>query len=141
MAHVRRVARDLEIPVSSAMYHLRVLREAGLLVRVKREGYTVYFSCDRFDVDEKKRLALLAGGPRRDIASTLAERGAMTQAALAELLEVSQSTVSRQIAKLEEAGLVEGNGNHGIRYRPAGLLREWLGLESEGAGGAGSGGE
>jgi predicted transcriptional regulator len=126
MVHVRGLARELDIPVSSAMYHLRVLREAGLLVRVEREGYTVYFSCDEFDVDEKERLALLAGGTRRDIACMLARRGAATQEALAELMDVSQSTVSKQVAKLEEAGLVESNGDHGIRYRASELLREWL---------------
>jgi predicted transcriptional regulator len=126
MAHVRLIARALGIPVSSALYHLRVLHEADALVKVKREGYTVYFACDEFEIEDKKRLALLASETRATIAEHLAEAGGATQDALAEALGISQPTVSKQLCKLEDDALVEGNGSNGIVYRPSELLESWF---------------
>jgi len=127
MAHVRLIARALGIPVSSALYHLRVLHEADALVKVKREGYTVYFACDEFEIEDKERLALLASETRAEIAERLVEAGGATQEALMDALGLSQPAVSKQLCKLEEAGLVETNGDEvDIEYRPSELLWEWL---------------
>lgn len=126
MAHTRLIARELDIPVSSVTYHIRLLREADLVIRVEREGYTVYFACDRFEVEDKERLALLASSTREEIARLLADEGAITQQDLAEALEFDQSTVSKHLRKLADAGLVEGEGSNGIEYEPASLLEAWF---------------
>jgi len=96
-------------------------------VKVKREGYTVYFACDEFEIEDKERLALLASETRAEIAERLVEAGGATQEALMDALGLSQPAVSKQLCKLEEAGLVETNGDEvDIEYRPSELLWEWL---------------
>lgn len=126
MAHPRLIGRALGIPVSSVLYHLRVLREAGMVVRVKREGYTVYFACDVFDIEDKERLALLANPTRAQIAELVADAGRLTQQAMVDALDISQSTVSKHLAKLKEGDLVEGEGSNGVEYRPSQLLQAWM---------------
>lgn len=125
-AHVREIERATDIPVASLSYHLRVLRECGLLVKVEQGGYTVYYPvCGELSQEEREDLALLADPTRRDIASQLVQHGSLCQDELVRALDVARSTISRQLAKLAEAGLVEENGNQNIRYKPTGLLEKW----------------
>lgn len=126
MAHPRLIARALSIPVSSAAYHLRILHEAEMLVCVEKEGYTVYFACDEFGIEEKRRLALLASPTREEIATHLAEQGEVTQEALVEVVELAQSTVAEHLDKLESEGLIESERANGVEYRPSRLLETWL---------------
>lgn len=126
LGHPRAVARELGIHHSSASYHMRVLLEAGLLARVRREGRTVYFPCSETTRDERERLALLASPTRRRIAEILLDRGRSTQGEILDDLDRSRSTVAEHLGKLAEAGLVETNGNQAIEYRPSELLREWI---------------
>jgi len=140
LAYPRMIERELDIPFSSVNYHLRILSESGLLTCVEAEGYTVYFPCTELTPDQKERLAVLASPKRRRIAEMVARQGSGTQQALLDALGLAQSTVAEHLRKLEEAGLVESNGNHGIRYRPSELLRGWLGLDSEGSASGGEGG-
>lgn len=133
MAHPRLVSRALGIPVSSAVYHLHVLLEADMLTLVEAEGYKVYFACTRFSLEEKERLATLAGPTRKQIADLVVETGGCTQDELLELLDVTRGTVSKHLNQLREAGLVEGEGGNGIEYRPSRLLEDWFVSTSAGS--------
>lgn len=128
MAYLRQIHRATGIPLGSLAYHVRVLRKAGLLASIRRAGYTVYFATSP-DVcqEEMERLALLAEPTRREIAEVLVEEAPLSQKVLARRLEVTQATISRQLAQLTKAGLVEARGKLNIEYRPADILRDWIG--------------
>lgn len=132
MAHLAEIQRATGIPLSSVAYHLKILKRKGLLASVKENGYTVYFPRrPELSHEEMERLALLAHETRRDIAHVLVAEEHLTQADLAEMLEVSRSTVSRQLSRLLENDLVTKEGQQNISYRPSHLLERWFSLDHD----------
>lgn len=126
LAHLRQIHRATGIPLSTLSYHLDVLREAGEVKAVDRGGYKVFFPSETSLTDEERgSLAWLANPTRQRIADLLLEQGSATQTDLAKELEISRSNLSEQLAKLEEANLVRGEGSYNIEYEPASLLRTW----------------
>jgi predicted transcriptional regulator len=67
----------------------------------------------------------LACPTRKTIADVLVEEGAYSQTGLFEAVEVDRSTVSKHLAKLAEADLVEVEDAETIQYSPSDLLRDW----------------
>lgn len=127
MAHQSEIQDTTDIPRGSLQYHLEILRDSGLVTSFERAGQTVYFPLSpTFSREEMKRLALLTQPTRRQIAHLLVGRGPSRQADIADELDVTQATVSRQLAKLAEAGLVVRNGDRNARYEASPLLEAWL---------------
>lgn len=140
LAHVRHLERALNVPASSIAYHLRVLEEHNLVSSVEHGKYTVYFLSDTdLDPEERERLAGLAIRTRREIAARITEQPGLTQSCLLEALDIVQSTASRHLSQLVDAGLVKREGVHRIEYRPADLLEKWFSIQQdEGDGGQAS---
>lgn len=128
MSHHREIHRATGIPVGSLSYHLRVLRKAGLVASVRRSGYKVYFPLsDERDIQEMRRLALLANPTRERIAETLVHKGDQTQSSLQDELGLAQSSISQQLDKLLDAGLIDRHEEHNRRrYRADRFLRVWV---------------
>lgn len=127
-AHVRGIQEATDIPVGSLNFHLRILESAGLVRCIKQCGSKVCFPCSSgLDHREMERLALVATSSRRDLARELVEQPGLTQTELADRIGVSWSTVSKQLAKLVDAGLVEETMESPSRqYAPAPLLDRWF---------------
>ncbi len=127
MAHHCEIHRATGIPTGSLAYHLRMLREAGLVGKVRQGGYSVYFPLhgDR-SWDEMRCLALLANPTRQRIAETLVNDGAQTQDSLQERLGLMQPSISEQLAQLVNKGLVEQRGKRDIKYTATSLLHAWV---------------
>lgn len=127
MAHVREIQRATGIPIGSLVYHLRVLRRAGYLASIRRAGYKVYFATSPdLTVENMRQLALLADPTRRNISEALVRSEPMSQGALAERLDLTLASISRQLSTLVDAGLVERQGARNSEYRPTPLLRQWV---------------
>lgn len=127
LAYTREIKRETGKAAATVAYHLKVLEGAGLLTSVKHGGYRVYFVPSReFSGGDMERLSALADPTRREIAEAVVQGEATTQKGLAERVGLHVSNVSRQLAKLDEAGLVSGVGDWRIEYRPTQLLRAWV---------------
>lgn len=136
MSHLREIQRATGIPLGSLDYHLNILRQGRLITSVESGGYRVYALLSaEFCPDDMERLALLANPTRREIAHALVDHEPLTQRDLRETLGLAtRSSISRHLAKLEEAGLVERQGAWRSEFRPSDLLRRWLAHKSRSKG-------
>jgi predicted transcriptional regulator len=125
IVHLRALQREVRMPVGIVVYHLDVLCRAGIVGTLRMGRHRVYFlrgpELTKGAID---RLALLADPTRRDIAR-LVMLGRSTQASLRAALDLDRGTVSRQLAKLEKAGLVDRSGKP-AQYAATELLRTWF---------------
>lgn len=129
IGHVREIHGATGIPIGTVTYHLRILQKAGLVQCIVQEGgrYRVCFPTSaRLDHGDMQRLALLTTETRRRIARILVLSPGTTQEALADMLDVARSTISRQLTVLSDAGLVEQMEAHPRGYQAAPLLRRWF---------------
>jgi predicted transcriptional regulator len=133
LAHPRQIERAIGASTSSVIYHLRILEKHDLVISVDYRDYTVFFiaNCGLQD-DDRERLARLTASTRREIAESLVQHPGQSQASLAEALEIAQSSVSRHLAELRDAFLVEQEGSNPAEYHPSDLLERWLSKHTEG---------
>lgn len=128
MAYLRQIQRATGMPLGSASYHLEIMREAGTVCSVRRNGYKIYFiPSERFSREEMERLALLVDPTRGQVARELAQDAPLSQREIADRVDISIGSVSMQLKKLVEDGLVRREGQRNSRYRPSSLLCSWLG--------------
>lgn len=109
-------------------HHLRML-EAHLYVVIRGEGrLRCCFAMDaRADPESTSLHMVLKDATRRRIAEILVRSPMpLTQAALSEAAGVSRRLVSHHLARLEEAGLVEGSGGTPRGYVPSVALVRFL---------------
>lgn len=127
LIHLRALQRATGLRVGTLAYHLAVLRRAGLLATVTLAGYRVYY-VPRRDVprDVMERVALLAEPTRRRIAEVVVARHGASQRDLGDALGLTLASISRQLSKMESAGLVERRGLRNSQYFPSALLRDWM---------------
>lgn len=100
--YVAKLARVTDTPVSTVRYHTRVLVREGLVEQRTERGRSRLVPA-RQEAD----LVAVDDGTRRALLVALAERGPATGSDLASHLDLSKSTVSYHLGRLEADGLVE----------------------------------
>ncbi len=122
--HLREIARRLDVDVRTADYHLRQLAKHGLASGIEEGGYLRYYprtangrKAEVVDARDKPLLAVLRRPVPLFVALTLLARDAATHGELAGAADVSPSTLSYHLDRMERANVV---GREGVRY----VLRE-----------------
>ncbi|HLE97794.1 MAG TPA: winged helix-turn-helix transcriptional regulator [Candidatus Thermoplasmatota archaeon] len=104
--HLRAIARDLGLPLGTALYHLDCL--VGVeLVAVRRDGrYKRFFTRHDLGRREKDYIAVLHHAVPRRVLAVLLRRGKRTQRELAQEVGVSRSTLSFHVTSLVRQGIL-----------------------------------
>jgi DNA-binding transcriptional ArsR family regulator len=98
------VADRADVPLSTARHHLKVLEREGLVEGTKVRGRRRLYPAH---ADGKALAAALAEPATAGVLATLARLGPSSASAVADEVDVTVSTVSHHLSRLEEDGLVE----------------------------------
>ena len=101
-AHLRKIARDLDIHLSTLRYHLDNLEKQGLIGCQKQNNLKVYFTSGRLKPIEKTLTPLLQQKRFRDIILVLIDYPGLTFSQIVEKLSIGSSTASKYINTLED---------------------------------------
>lgn len=104
--HFRALLRQLPYAQGTLQYHIRQLRNQGLLDEEDDGEFTRYYPSDTFEPDDKTVMNALRREYSRRIVAHLAADGPLTTTELADRLDKSPSTVSWHLSRLREADLV-----------------------------------
>lgn len=105
-SHLRGVARELDLPLGTALYHLDCLTAAGLVV-VRRDGrYKRFFANNALGRREKDYISVFHHAVPRRLMAVLLATGPRTQRELAADVGVSRSTLSFHVTNMVRQGLL-----------------------------------
>jgi predicted transcriptional regulator len=126
--HLRGIERATQLGFGNVVYHASVLKAEGLVASTHVLGREMYFvPSPRFSNDAMRQLALLSHPMRGRIAETLVTSRCATQAELARALQLRRPALSKQLSRLEHAGLVRRVVvQHRRAYGPTRLLEAWM---------------
>lgn len=105
-AHFSKIRDDLSLGTGETQYHLRELVDGAAITRREDGEYTRYFPAGRFSDDEMTLLTALRRKTPRAMIRTLLEQPSLSGAALAESIDMSRATVSKQASRLAEDGIL-----------------------------------
>lgn len=105
-AHMRQMERDLALATGVLTYHLQFMEERGLLRSEVQENRRCFFPAREFRQDQRRVLALLRQRVPRRILLHLLTKPEETFGGLRAALEVSPSTLSYHLKKLETRGIL-----------------------------------
>jgi len=101
-SHLRKIARELDIRLSTLRYHLDHLEKSGLVVSQKQNNLKIYFASGKLKPEEKALTQLLQQKRFRDIILILIDSPGSTFSQIAQRLSMSPSTASKYINILED---------------------------------------
>lgn len=101
-SHLRKIARELDVRLSTLRYHLDHLEKNGLIVSQKQNNLKIYFASGKLKPEEKALAPLLQQKRFRDIILVLIESPGSTFSQIAQRLSMSPSTASKYINILED---------------------------------------
>jgi len=101
-SHLRKIARDLDIRLSTLRYHLDYLEKKRSIVCQKQENLKVYFVSDKIKPDEKVLIPLLQQQRYREIILVLINSPGLNFSQIANRLSIGASTASKYINILED---------------------------------------
>lgn len=105
-SHLRQIKKELKISMGTVQYHLQMLEKEGKIVSEKQNLFRHYFPVGLFQQNEKNILKILKQETAREIIMFIVERTNPTQTDLVKRLEISAASVSLNLAKLIELGLI-----------------------------------
>jgi predicted transcriptional regulator len=106
--HFREIQRRLELVVGSLQYHLHYLEKRNLIKASSDGDYVRYFARDRSLTEtERKILSLLRRSSCRHILIQLLKNPNLNNKELSQAVGLSPSTISWNLNKLVEAGIIE----------------------------------
>ena len=100
--HLRKIARDLDIHLSTLRYHLDNLEKQGLIGCQKQNNLKVYFTSGKLKPIEKTLTPLLQQKRFRDIILVLIDYPGLTFSQIVKNLSIGTSTASKYINTLED---------------------------------------
>jgi CheY-like chemotaxis protein len=101
-SHLRKIARELKISLSTLRYHLDQLEKNRLIVSQKQYNLKIYFVSSKLKPEERALTQLLQQKRFRDIILILVESPGSTFSQISEKLSISHSTASKYINILED---------------------------------------
>lgn len=105
-SHMRKIARDLDMRLSTLRYHLDYLEKKGSIACQRQNNLKVYFAQGKLKPLEKTLALLLQQKRFRDIILILIESPGLTFSQIADNLSISPSTASKYISILEEKKII-----------------------------------
>lgn len=105
-SHMRKIARDLDMRLSTLRYHLDYLEKKGSIACQKQNNLKVYFAQGKLKPLEKTLAPLLQQKRFRDIILILIEYPGLTFSQIGDALSISPSTASKYISILEEKKII-----------------------------------
>ena len=105
-SHLRQIKRELKLSMGTIQYHLYLLEKDGKIVSEKQNLFRHYFPVGLFQQNEKNILKILKQETAREIVMLIVEKSNPTQTDLVKRLEISAASVSLNLAKLIELGLI-----------------------------------
>ena len=106
--HLRKIVKDLALPMGLAQYHLDILQREGLIRSMKLGMYRHYYSIDINDERLEVVLAFLMHETARDILVYLIEKPGSIQGDIAKFKQVSAPTINWYMSRLISARIVIG---------------------------------
>lgn len=104
--HLRKIARDINIHLSTLRYHLDYLETRGLISCQTEANLKIYFASGKLNSHEKKLTPLLQQKRFRDIIVTIMDSHYITSSRIAEKLSMNPSTTSKYINILEKRKII-----------------------------------
>jgi predicted transcriptional regulator len=101
-SHLRKIARDLDIRLSTLRYHLDYLEKKGSIGCQKQNNLKVYFASGKLKPLEKTLTPLLQQKRFRDIILVLIDSPGLTFTQIVDKLSIGSSTASKYINTLED---------------------------------------
>lgn len=106
--HFRELERRLNVVVGNLQYHLQYLEKRNLIRSSNDEDYVRYFVKDRsLNENERRILSLLRRSGCRHILIQLLNNPELNNKELSQAVGLSPSTISWNLNKLVEAGIIE----------------------------------
>jgi CheY-like chemotaxis protein len=105
-SHLRKLARELKISLSTLRYHLDQLEKNGSIVSQKQYNLKIYFVSGKLKPEERALTQLLQQKRFRDIILILVESPGSTFSQISEKLSMSHSTASKYINILEDRKII-----------------------------------
>lgn len=117
-AHLRKIQRDLDMPLGTLEYHLRQLEKHDMVVTREDGRFKAYFPSEGMDRRDRDYLYFLRQEMPRRLALEVADRPGVSFQELKETVPVSGSTMSFHLKKLIEAEIIrdEKIGRQKIYY-------------------------
>lgn len=106
--YLRKIVKDLGLPMGLVQYHLDILQREGLIRSVKLGMYKHHYSIAINDERLEVVLAFLIHKTVRDILVYLIEKPGSTQTDIAKFKQVSTPTISWHISRLASVGVIIG---------------------------------
>ena len=94
-------------------YHLDRLEKAGLLTSQRTGHHRCYFLPGAVKREDQKTVALFRVDTTRRVAELVVAKPGLTQTQLCAELGISASAMSKQVSRLESAGLVRREAGEG----------------------------
>jgi len=101
-SHLRKIARDLDIKLSTLRYHLDFLVKKQKIVCQRQNNLKVYFLSGKLKPQEKTLAPLLQQQRYREIVLVLIDLPGSTSSQIADRLSIKPSTTSKYINILED---------------------------------------
>lgn len=106
--HFREIERRLNVVVGNLQYHLQYLEKKKLIVASNDDDYVRYFAVDKnLNEKERKILSLLRRSSCRHILVQLLKNPDLNNKDLSSAVGLSPSTISWNLNKLVETGVIE----------------------------------
>lgn len=128
---VSEIAKETGLGWGTTVYHLDRLERAGFVAAERGGLHKCYYPVGTLAKEDRKGMGALKADMTRSIAAFLVQRPGATQSELCAALGLSPSAASKQVTKLEEAGLVRREREwKTVRLLPAASLPALLGTET-----------
>lgn len=104
--HLRRIEREVSLPLGQVLYHLERLERMGLLVSARDSGFRRYFPAGEVARAEKPVLSALRQEPARRILLGLLRAGPCTHKEIQARVGSAASTLSFHLQRLVASGVL-----------------------------------
>lgn len=105
-AHLREIARSLNLAIGDVQYHLYALEKNGYVVSKRRGLYKHFYTNNIFNESQKNIIEALSHETSRRILFLLLHKHSISQGEIAKFVKVSASTVTWHMKRLINTGLV-----------------------------------
>lgn len=104
--HLRKLSRDLDMPMGTLRYHLDFLEKKGIIVSKEDKNLKIYFIAGELNARDKIVASLLQQKRFRDIILLIIVRPGITHGDISSRLAIKPSTLSKYIKILEERAVI-----------------------------------
>lgn len=102
MSHLRKISRDLNMPLSTLRYHIDFLEKKGVVVGLREMNLKVYSIDGKLSAEDKVTAPLVRQKRFRDIILVVITAPGLTHSEISGRLSIKASTLSKYIKIIED---------------------------------------